>query len=156
MSVCGTRQNMRQETERLEDSNVKEEECICHWFDFVNPKTDTEGFLTAVSVLCLSCGLALIFVGYIVPRDYAFDPLKPAREMEAIEIHYATLSFYLDVCILIGMACIALGGLISSGIFMYHFVTGTRQVYRKEDRSDLNLLSGSYTEMMSYGTRSDN
>lgn len=138
---------------QADDEEERGNNCDC--LDCINPKTDIEGSLTALALLCMSCGLAIMCVGYLVPRDYVFDPSKSAREMEKIEIYYANLSFYLDTCIVAGMAFIAVGGLISSALFMYYFVIDSRQVYRKEDRLDLNLLDVSQHEMVSYGSASD-
>jgi hypothetical protein len=64
-------------------------------------------------------GIICMVVGYVVPRDYTFNPYARARDMEAIEIYYADLSQNLDLTIVIGMAFIALGGMILSSFITY-------------------------------------
>ncbi|XP_045159694.1 transmembrane protein 74B-like [Mercenaria mercenaria] len=143
------------ELERIEDSNIRNEEENCHWLDCLNPKKDMQEFLTTIAIILMSCGVAIMCVSFIVPREHVFDPSLPAREMEKIEIHYAKLSYYLDICTVIGMSFIAAGGLITSGVFVYYFIMPDREVYRKKDRQDLNLLTGTQREMVSYGTSND-
>ncbi|XP_060598641.1 uncharacterized protein LOC132752346 [Ruditapes philippinarum] len=134
------------------DLDIKSEENSVNCLDCLNPNKDKEDFFTAIAIILMSFGLAIMVVGIVVPRDFVFNPSLPAREMESIEIHYANLSFYLDLVAVIGMGFITLGGVISSGVFMYHFIIGSRQVYRKDDRQDINLLDGTNREMVSYGT----
>lgn len=138
--------------ERITDLDVESEEDTSNCLDCLNPKKDKEDFFTTIAIISMSFGLSIMIVSIIVPRDYAFNPSLPAREMESIEIHYANLAFYLDLVAVIGMGFITLGGVISSGVFVYHFIIGEKEDYKHEGRRDTNLLHGSNREMVSYGT----
>ncbi|XP_061197572.1 transmembrane protein 74B-like [Saccostrea echinata] len=65
------------------------------------------------------CGIICMVVGYVIPRDYTFNPYARARDMESIEIYYADLSQKLDLTIVIGMAFIAIGGIMLSSFITY-------------------------------------
>lgn len=65
------------------------------------------------------CGIVCMVVGYVVPREYTFNPYARARDMEAIEVYYADLSQKLDLTIVIGMAFISIGGMILSSLITY-------------------------------------
>ncbi len=69
-------------------------------------------FAGFMSFWCIAFGLGLIFIGFGIPRDYTFDPDKPARQMEEIENYYSDLGFGLDICSIVGMGLVTLGGLI--------------------------------------------
>lgn len=108
--------------------------------------------VVVVAVIFVSFGLALMCTGYIIPRDYKFDPSLPAREMERIEIHYANLAYYLNVSSVVGMGFITVGAVVISGLTVYKYMTSKDKIYRKEDRQDLNLLEEPHFEMTTYGT----
>lgn len=132
----------------FDESDKQEHKC----FQLIGDCSDRnkEDTLITVSVVLLVLGFIIMFIGYSVPRGYVFDTSLPAREMEKIEIYYAELSYKLDVCIVVGMGFIAIGGLIVSCVTTYYFIVADHQIYRKEDRPDLNLLNSS--EMTTYGT----
>ena len=94
-------------------------DCIAQY----NPRKDPVEFLSLLSLVSLSIGILLTMVGYLVPREYEFDPDLEAEQMEDIEIYYDKLSWHLDVCIIVGMAFVVLGGLILAGIITYLHVT---------------------------------
>ena len=119
-----------------------------------HPIKNTQEFLMLIAMVLLSTGLVAICIGYVIPREYVFDPSLPAREMEKIELHFRELSFYLDVCILSGMGCIAAGGLIVTSVTMYAIFIERPRIYRAKDRQDLCLLDNATTEMVTYGTAS--
>ena len=79
----------------------------------------TQDVLVYMSAGLVVCGVICMVVGYTVPRDYTFNPYARARDMEAIEIYYADLSLKLDLTIVIGMAFIAIGGIVMSTLITY-------------------------------------
>ncbi|KAK3592132.1 hypothetical protein CHS0354_019416 [Potamilus streckersoni] len=125
-----------------------------------HPGKNPDEFLIFVALIFIVLGISIMGFGYIVPRDYTVDPLAPAREMEAMEIYYAKLSYILDLCIVIGMGCIAVGGLIVSGMMTYGIIKGFPLVYDDEEKilqetSDLHSrmeLRHSSSQMNSYGS----
>ena len=72
-----------------------------------------------VSFWCIVCGMSLVILGFAIPRDYTFDTTIPAREMESIEQYYSNLSFTLDICSIIGMGFVTLGGLLMANATLY-------------------------------------
>lgn len=135
-----------------DDDTGNECECLCPWMEYCNLGSNKQDLLINVSLVLISIGLAVSCVGIIIPRDYVFDASLPAREMENIAMHYASLSYYLDVCVVIGMAFITAGIMVASGLTVYHYVTTRRRIYREQDRRDLNLLNRTQSEMVSYGS----
>ncbi|XP_052775541.1 transmembrane protein 74B-like [Mya arenaria] len=113
------------------------------------PTRQVEDILIVTAVVLMSIGFAVMCMGYIIPRGYAFDATLPAREMEQIELHYNRLAYYLDVCVVVGMGFIAGGGIIATSVTMYHYFGSRRRVYRERDRRDLTLLGD---RMSTYGT----
>lgn len=109
-----------------------------------------ENMLFNVSILCMSLGFAVMCIGYIIPRDFIFDPSLPAREMEAISLRYTMLSYNLDLCIITGMGFIALGGVIATSITVYYYVTDG-QSHSKS--SETELLTDNNDLMATYGSR---
>lgn len=107
-------------------------------------------FMTAV--IFMSIGFAMMCIGYIIPRDYVFDPSLPARQMEAIELRYYKLSYSLDLSIIIGMGFIALGGIIVSTHTVYHYITVKGSVYKSRDRRNSTLLNDKNVAMATYGS----
>ena len=97
-----------------------------------------EDVYTCLAVLLIVSGLACMTVGYVVPRDYEFNPYYTAREMEGIEIYFATLSNRLDIAMTVGTGLVAAGGLVMTGVMLnsmyckkkvvgeYEDITGTR------------------------------
>lgn len=79
------------------------------------------------SVIFLIIGLTLITIGYAIPRDYKFDPHKPARVMEAIEVEYARKRFALNVCIMVGTGFVTLSGLIISFIVTWELCSNENE-----------------------------
>ena len=121
-----------------------------------NPRKNPEDFLLLISVGAMSVGLALLCIGFVIPRDYEFDPSLPARDMEAIEVYYANLTWALDICIISGMSCIAFGALIVSSLITYELIISSAENSKKKQYdSDKDKIIASEIEMTSYGTRED-
>lgn len=109
-----------------------------------------ENMLFNIAIICMSLGLAVMSIGYIIPRDLVFDPSLPARQMEAIELRYAKLSYHLDLCIITGMGIIVFGGVIASSMTVYYYVTDG-QSHSKS--SETELLTDNKDFMATYGSR---
>ena len=105
------------------DGRPAPKDCCARFLGRYDPREDPLEFLSLVSLVSLAIGIILVMVGYIYPRDYTKDPNKEAVKMEQIEIYYAELAWDLDVCILVGMSFVVLGGLILAGIICYLHVT---------------------------------
>ena len=133
----------------LEGDGQCEEGALKKLSSHVDSLRHVEDILIVIAVVLMSIGFAVMCMGYIIPRGYTFDPTLPAREMESIEMHYARLAYYLDVCVVVGMGFIAAGGVVASSVSVYHFITSRKRVYRQADRRDMALLDASTT---SYGT----
>ena len=103
-------------------------------------------------VICMAVGLALMCIGYIIPRDYVFDASLPARQMEAIEIRYSKLAYRLDLCIIVGMGFISLGAVITTVLTIYIYLTGGHIIYKSHDKRDLTLLNDNNLSMTRYGS----
>lgn len=95
-----------------------------HCWEKYDPRRDPIEFINLLSLVCLTLGVILIFVGYLYPRDYTLDPHKDAREMEAITIQYNTLTWRLDLCIMLGMVFVGCGAFILTMILTYLFFKG--------------------------------
>lgn len=80
---------------------------------------EPDDFCTLLAASLMLAGIVFMTVGYVVPRDYKFNPYAPAREMESIEIHFARLSYNLDIVITVGMSLVAAGGIIMAGVMCY-------------------------------------
>ena len=78
-------------------------------------------------------GLTLITIGYAIPRNYKFDPHKPARVMEAIENEYARKRFALNVCIMVGTGFVTFSGLIISFIVTWELCSSENADNDPED-----------------------
>lgn len=89
-----------------------------------DPRKDPEEFCTMLSMFSMLLGLVLLSIGYVIPRDYEYDPYAPAREMEATELYYAALSHTLDICIVVGMGFVGAGGIIITAIMMHGMFCG--------------------------------
>ncbi len=82
-------------------------------------REDPLEFAGFVSFWCIALGILIVFGAILVPRSYTFDITRPAREMEATERFYSDLGFGLDVCSIIGMGFVTLGGLIMANATLY-------------------------------------
>ena len=89
--------------------------CCCYPCLLPTAKDSVE-FYSSLALFCVGVGAVLVCVGYFVPRDYQFDPHKPARQMEAIELYYSALAQRLDRTILAGLAFVASGVLLMAAI----------------------------------------
>lgn len=141
-----------QEYTSIEDS---EQPSDCQlYFRKYNPRKNPEEFIVMICVGSMSIGIAFLCIGYIIPREYEFDPSLPAREMESIEIYYAKLSRVLDICIMIGMGFTAVGVIIVSSMTTYSLVKGLSEYHRQEEQaSDKDFMMSHDIEMTSYGSR---
>ena len=99
----------------------------------------------------MATGLGLLCIGYIIPREYVFDPSLPARQMEAIELRHAKLVKGLDICIIIGMGFTAFGGILVASLTTYGLIKGF--VDNSNLESDKDKMMDSDIEMTSYGSR---
>ena len=79
---------------------------------------DTADKLMLVAMALVFAGLVIATVGYVIPRDFQQTSGISAKESEALNIYYAELSARLDICIVVGMGLIAVGGLMTSAVFM--------------------------------------
>ena len=116
----GIRMSMRR---RRDPGDEEEEEvgaggCACHCLRRYDPREDPLEFASLMAMVALCIGIALVSVGYLVPRQYRKDMELPARTMEAIEIYYAQLARRLDVCIIVGMCFVGAGGLTMAGLLV--------------------------------------
>ncbi|KAK6179638.1 hypothetical protein SNE40_011952 [Patella caerulea] len=69
------------------------------------------------ALICVVIGLIIATTGYLIPREYSFDNHLPAREMEAKEKYYADLAHTLDMCVIVGMSFVAVGGILTMAVF---------------------------------------
>ncbi|XP_041360201.1 transmembrane protein 74B-like [Gigantopelta aegis] len=115
---------------------------------------DTADRLMLLAMALVFVGLIISTVGYVIPRDYQEHPGISAKESEAMNIYYAELSARLDICVVVGMALIAVGGLLTSAVFMKTVVCNQRE--REDDdveiRAFRRLDSNSRDSRQSYGT----
>lgn len=98
--------------------------------------------ITFIASVFMILGLVFMTIGYVVPRDYDFNPYAPAREMEAIEIYFANLSYDLDVVITAGMGFVAFGGILMTSLVTYEMYL---RITEEDDDDD-----GSYVQLKSY------
>ena len=131
-----------------------EEASTCHSFlQRYDPRYNPEEFWMLIAMCSMSIGMVLLFFGFVIPRDYYFDADLPAREMEAIEIYYSNLSFNLDICIVVGMGFIALGGTLVSTVITCSVIKETSGEDMKNDQqSDMGLINRDGIEMTLYGS----
>lgn len=99
----------------LEDPDIPST-CQRYMYD---PRKSPEDFLLLVSICCMTIGLALLCIGYIIPREYVYDASLPAKEMEAIELYHVNLTKALDICIIVGMDFTAFGGILIASLTTY-------------------------------------
>lgn len=113
------------------------------------------------ALVFLTVGVACVTVGYLVPRDYAFDPTLAARRMESIEIYYARLSLGLDICIIAGVEMSVAGAVLLILIVVVMLVNGELCIEFSGDDDALSMagdvesiaLRHSATgQMVSYGS----
>ena len=102
----------------------------------------------------MAIGLALLCIGYIIPREYVYDASLPAREMEAIELYHAKLTKALDICIIVGMGFTAFGGILVASFTTY--VLFKSFIDNPKPESDKDRIISSDIEMTSYGARETN
>ncbi|KAL3867895.1 hypothetical protein ACJMK2_040740 [Sinanodonta woodiana] len=147
-------------TENDDGKKVFSCEGCLEWVRKRHPVNNPDEFLISLALIFILLGISMMSFGCIVPRDYTVDPLAPAREMEAMEIYYANLSYILDLSIVIGMGCIAVGGLTVSGMMIYGITKGFPLVYDDDEmilqetsslKSRIELRQSS-SQMNSYGS----
>ena len=97
-----------------------EESCLGRY----DPRNDPIEFCNLIALILLLTGIVFVAVGYIVPRDYNFDPNTEARKMEAIEIYYADRIKMLDACIIVGMTFCGIGAVILASLLMVILCSG--------------------------------
>ena len=112
------------------DSEDEEEHYCCVW-DFLRCKqfyrnhTVKENPIECASIVsfwCIAFGILLVFLAFltgIANPSYKFDTTLPAREMESIEQYYSNLNYGLDICSIIGMGFVTLGGLLMANATVY-------------------------------------
>ena len=112
-----------------------------------DPRKSPDDFLLLVSICSMTIGLALLCIGYIIPREYVFDSSLPAKEMEAIELYHVNLTKALDICIIVGMGFTAFGGILIASLITYSFIDNPKP------ESDKHRMISSKIEMKSYWAR---
>ena len=102
-----------------------------------SPRQDPVEFTHCLSLVSITLGVLLVAMGYLIPRDYVFNPDIPASEMEAIEDYYNRKAAALDVCIVTGTVFVGIGGLMISGIFMMMLIQGDLKECYGDNESDI-------------------
>ena len=96
------------------------------------PDGDTRAQRVA-HLLCLASlllGMLLVIIGTSwTPQGYTFDPLRPAREMETIEVRYAAATARLQNFLLGGIILLSLSGLIVTAAVTAQLVGDTGVKY---------------------------
>uniref|UniRef100_A0A8C6TPF1 Transmembrane protein 74B n=1 Tax=Neogobius melanostomus TaxID=47308 RepID=A0A8C6TPF1_9GOBI len=86
------------------------------------------GFVFAL--VFLVSGIVLVVIAYTIPREAKVDPdTVSARQMEKLELYYATLGSHLDKCIIAGLGLLTLGGMFLSVLLMVSICRG--EMYRR-------------------------
>ncbi|XP_046554643.1 transmembrane protein 74B-like [Haliotis rubra] len=84
---------------------------------FLEPPQTSLDYLILFAIGSVFIGLIISTIGYIIPRSHTPDPSLTARQQEAVDTYYAKLGNDLDICIVVGMAFIGLGGIVTSAVF---------------------------------------
>lgn len=118
--------------------------------------TFKETLLICTAVVLLSVGLAFVCLGYTIPQNNYFDSSVSAKETKDMQVADVQLSFFFNMCIVIGIGLIAVGGFTATIISVFIVVKRKQRLYRAEDRQDLTLLTDSSGVVLtSYGTTTD-
>ncbi|NXO24952.1 TMM74 protein, partial [Cisticola juncidis] len=109
------------------------------------------GFISAI--LFLVCGILLVIISYVVPRDVTVDPnTVAAREMERLENESARIGAHLDRCVIAGLCLLTLGGVVLSSLLMVSMWKG--ELYRRSrfaSSKESAKLYGSFNFRMKSG-----
>ena len=113
----------------------------------VDPPESTFDKLIFFAMGSVIVGLIISTVGYVFPRgDTEPDPSLTARQQEAVDIANNDLANALDICIVVGMAFIGLGGVVTSVVFCKSVIFRECEVGDR-DEDNYNLM-----EQPTYGT----
>ncbi|NXG41197.1 TMM74 protein, partial [Psilopogon haemacephalus] len=119
--------------------------------EVVAGKSVDYGFVSAI--LFLVCGILLVIVSYVVPRDVTVDPnTVAAREMERLENESARIGAHLDRCVIAGLCLLTLGGVVLSSLLMVSMWKG--ELYRRSrfaSSKESAKLYGSFNFRMKSG-----
>ncbi|NXN14000.1 TMM74 protein, partial [Indicator maculatus] len=119
--------------------------------EVVAGKSVDYGFISAI--LFLVCGILLVIISYVVPRDVTVDPnTVAAREMERLENESARIGAHLDRCVIAGLCLLTLGGVVLSSLLMMSMWKG--ELYRRSrfaSSKESAKLYGSFNFRMKSG-----
>ena len=138
-------------TKLADESPQQESSCRCCIQLRVWNLHDPLEVVTLVSMVFLALGTVFTVLGYVIPREYEFDPNKDAREMEAIEAKYSKIGQALDVLLITGMGCVVISGVTMAAVALI-MICREREELIKEDQNEIYPLRGELPSQ--YGTAS--